>query len=70
MARNDQTFLGNAAYGAMSRGGVDVINLAEGGFFGWSPDLANYLSDQGYVRRVTKKGLVIAGHELTPTRFL
>ncbi len=51
MARNDQTFLGNAAYGAMSRGGVDVINLAEGGFFGWSPDLANYLSDQGYVRK-------------------
>lgn len=51
MQRNDKTFIGNMAYGAMNRGGSPMLNLAEGGFFGWSPDLANTLSEQGYVRK-------------------
>ena len=51
MARNEKTFIGNMAYGALGYGGAQALNLAEGGFFGWSPDLANTLSEQGYVRK-------------------
>lgn len=51
MPRNEQTFIGNAAYGSMVRGGPQILNLAEGGFMGWSPDFGNYLSEQGYVRK-------------------
>lgn len=51
MARNERTLIGNQAYGAMFNGGENMLNLAEGGFFGWSPDLANNLSEQGYVRK-------------------
>lgn len=50
MARNEKTLIGNQAYGALG-GGTNSTNLAEGGFFGWSPDLANSLSEQGYVRK-------------------
>lgn len=50
MQRNDKTLIGNAAYGSLG-GNANALNLAEGGFFGWSPDLANALSEQGYVRK-------------------
>lgn len=50
MKRNEQTLIGNSAYGGMGNN-PNMLNLAEGGFFGWSPDLANTLSEQGYVRK-------------------
>lgn len=50
MLRNEQTLIGNSAYGSMGNN-PNMLNLAEGGFFGWSPDLANTLSEQGYVRK-------------------
>lgn len=51
MLRNDKTLAGNMAYGSMFTGGENMVSLTEGGFFGWSPDLANTLSEQGYVRK-------------------
>lgn len=51
MPRNEKTFIGNMAYGSMGYGGAQMLNMAEGGFHGWSPDLANYLAEQGYVRK-------------------
>lgn len=50
MPRNEKTLVGNSVYGQMG-GGENSVNLAQGGFHGWSPDLANSLSEQGYVRK-------------------
>lgn len=51
MPRSDKTLIGNMAYGSMIKGGENMVDLAEGGYFGWSPDLGNHLSSQGYVRK-------------------
>lgn len=50
MQRSDSTLIGNSAYGAFGNG-TNALNLSQGGFFGWSPDLGNALSEQGYVRK-------------------
>lgn len=50
MARNENVLIGNEAYGAMGNS-TATLSLTEGGFFGWSPDFANSLSEQGYVRK-------------------
>lgn len=49
MIRNEQTLIGREAYGAMTGTSVAVTSLTEGGFFGWSPDIGNILSEQGHV---------------------
>lgn len=48
--RPEQTLIGNMAYGGMGAN-TAIANLGVGGQFGWSPDLSNRLSDQGYVRK-------------------
>lgn len=50
MARSDKTLIGEEAYGIMG-GNPNASNLDLGGYFGWSPDLANFLSEQAYVRK-------------------
>lgn len=50
MLRNEKTLLGNAAYAKLG-GGSNSVSLDQGGFGGWSPDLANTLNEQGYVRK-------------------
>jgi len=50
MARREDTIIGQSAYGLMG-GNPNAVSLDVGGFFGWSPDLGNYLSDQAYVRK-------------------
>lgn len=49
MARNEKTLLGNAAFGLM--GNPNVSSLDIGGYFGWTPDLNNWLNEQAYVRK-------------------
>lgn len=51
MPRNNDVLIGNAAYGSLYTGNPVSNNLGIGGFFGWSPDLSNYLSEQAYVRK-------------------
>ena len=48
--RTEQTLIGSMAYGAMGSN-TAITNLGVGGNFGWSPDISNRLSDQGYVRK-------------------
>lgn len=49
MARSDSLLIGNSAYGV--NGNPTALSLDQGGYFGWSPDLANHLSEQAYVRK-------------------
>lgn len=50
MARTDRTLMGNAAFGGM--GNPNIASLDSGtGYFGWAPDLSNWLDEQAYVRK-------------------
>lgn len=50
MARTDRTLMGGAAYGGM--GNPNIASLDNGtGYFGWAPDLSNWLDEQAYVRK-------------------
>lgn len=47
--RNSEVLTGDTGIGAF--GTPNISNLELGGFFGWSPDIGNHLSEQAYVRK-------------------